>query len=147
MRLGEKVRVRFATPDDLDWLTADEAETDPKLQRAYRLSVELGRTVVAELEGGLIGCLRFDYFWDRVPCITVAYVTPREYQGQGVGRAMLGFVEDFLRGQGYRQLMSSSDTDAARSQAWHRKMGFKESGLLVGLDPRGTGELFFLKDL
>jgi L-amino acid N-acyltransferase YncA len=45
------------------------------------------------------------------------------------------------------RLMSSTDADNYISQNWHKKMGFKEIGMLNDLNTSGEGELFLLKQL
>ncbi len=71
----------------------------------------------------------------------------QEKRGQGVGRAMLRFLEEFLRENEFRVLMSSSQVNEPRAQEWHRKMGFQESGIVVGINKGGIGEVFFTKPL
>jgi L-amino acid N-acyltransferase YncA len=60
---------------------------------------------------------------------------------------LLRFVEQDLRAGGYRALYSSSQADEAAPQAWHRKSGFQECGIIEGINEGGIGEIFFRKDL
>ncbi len=86
--------------------------------------------------------------WSVLPHISSIFIDPNEYQGrQDVGSRMLSFLEEYLREQGCRKLVSSSEIIAPRSQAWHRKVGFKDIGTLAGLNDDGVGEVFFLKTL
>ena len=61
-----------------------------------------------------------------------------------VGKALLAFLEEYLRGCGQRML---SQVDEAAPQAWHRTVGFRECGLIAGINDGGVGELFFRKEL
>ena len=148
MKLGDRVEVRLATPADMEWL--DEMEVgkgDPQGREMLDLHISMDQVILAFLEGQAIGCLRFELLWSKLPYISLVFVHPDEHQGQGVGRRMLGFLEDSLRRRDYHSLMSSAQTDNPESQAWHRKMGFHEIGILYDINTDGTGEVFLLKTL
>ena len=137
----EEISVRFASPADLDFLQQRSHVPAKILKR----KVEWQEIVVAEWEGNLIGSLQFEYLWSLVPYIALIHVLP-EYQRQGVGRALLQFVETLLSEQGHRVLYSSSQVDESDPQAWHRHVGFEECGIIAGIN-KGVGELFFRKML
>jgi GNAT superfamily N-acetyltransferase len=139
--LIEEISVRFATPADLDFLQQRSHASAKILKR----KVEWQEIVVAEWKGNPIGSLQFEYLWSLVPYIALIYVLP-EYQRQGVGRALLHFVETVLREQGHRVLYSSSQVDESDPQAWHRQVGFEECGIIAGIN-KGVSELFFRKML
>jgi len=148
--LGERANVRFAAANDLEWILGMHApmlEKFPPMKRTIELAVQERQLVVSELDGQLIGCLRFEYLGGALPYIVMLFVSPDVYRGQGVGTAMLEFVEDHLRGLGHKLLLSSSETFEPRPQEWHRKRGFREAGILFGTNDSGAGELFFLKGL
>ena len=63
------------------------------------------------------------------------------------GRTLLAHVEAELTSRGHAALYSSSQADEPEPQAWHRRMGFDECGLIAGLNPGGVGEVFFRKTL
>lgn len=69
------------------------------------------------------------------------------YRRQGVGKALLQFLESYLRDGGHAALYSSSQADAPDPQAWHRHMGFVECGSINGINDGGGGEIFFRKRL
>lgn len=137
----EKLQVRFAVPDDLDFLQQGSNVAAHILQR----KVEWQEIVVAESNGILIGSTHLEYLWSSVPYVALIYVLP-EYQRQGAGKAMLYHLEVFLRDKGYSALYSSSQVDESEPQAWHRHMGFEECGVITGIN-EGIGELFFRKSL
>ncbi|MBN2465351.1 GNAT family N-acetyltransferase [candidate division WOR-3 bacterium] len=148
--LEEKVLVRFATADDLGWILKMHGKMLEKyapMRRAIELAVQERQLIVPELNGQVIGCLRFEYLGGAVPYIVMLFVHPDEYHDQGVGTAMLEFLQSHLRGLGHRLLLSSSETSEPRPQEWHRKRGFREAGILFGTNDTGAGELFFLKEL
>jgi GNAT superfamily N-acetyltransferase len=136
--------VRFATPDDLDWCL----EIDHTVSDAVFIQRKIGfdEVLIAEVSGRRTGYLRLEYLWSVVPYIGLIYVLDNARK-QGVGRAILSFLESYLRAQGHTFLLSSSQVDEPPPQAWHRHMGFVECGILTGINPGGVGEVFFRKPL
>ncbi len=134
--------VRFATRDDLDWLAAQDVIPAAIITR----KLAVNEMVIAEKGGERVGFVRLEYLWSMVPYIAMIRVIEAHRQ-QGVGRALLAFVESTLREQGHTVLMSSSQVDEPPPQAWHRHMGFEECGILNGINPGGVGEIFFRKAL
>jgi GNAT superfamily N-acetyltransferase len=135
--------VRPARVEDLDWYCTE----DPSVGReAIRRKVEAGEVFIAELEDRPVGHLRLDYLWSKTPFVALVRVLS-ECRAQGIGRALLAFVQARLRAAGRDTLYSSAMADAAQAQVWHRHMGFKECGTIQGINPGGVGEVFFVKRL
>ena len=136
--------VRFATMEDLPFLLAQEYAPEAMVRRR----VELGEVIVAEREGEVVGLLRFEWMWSEIPFIGLIRVEP-EHRKQGVGRAMLAFLEAHLLGRElhHKILMSSSEAMEPSAQSWHRHMGFVECGFIMGLNEGDVGEVFFQKTL
>jgi GNAT superfamily N-acetyltransferase len=135
-------RVRFATPGDVTWCVAhDDLPADVLLRK---IAVE--EILLAERDPGRVGFLRLEYLWSVVPYIGMIRVL-EPYRSQGVGRALLVFLEDYLRAHGHTVLLSSSQVNEPLPQAWHRHMGFVECGILTGINEGGVGEVFFRKAL
>jgi GNAT superfamily N-acetyltransferase len=139
--MTEGISVRFATRDDLDFVSRDGHVAAEVLRR----KIELGEVFVAERGGVTVGYVRLEYLWSVVPYIALISVVSGE-QRRGVGRSLLGFAEEFLRGRGHDLLYSSSQADEPEPQAWHRHVGFEECGHIAGIN-RGVGEIFFRKRL
>ena len=133
---------RFATLDDLDFVARDHYLPTEVVRR----KIEHQEVVVAERQGSPVGYARLEYLWSTVPYIALIWVLP-EHRRQGAGKAMLRYLEDYLRENGHEQLFSSSQVDEAEPQAWHRHMGFVECGLIGGINDSGVGEVFFRKRL
>jgi ribosomal protein S18 acetylase RimI-like enzyme len=136
------ISTRFAVPADLDFVRQDR-HLPPEV---VRRKIEGREVVVAELDGGPVGYLRLEYLWSKVPYVELIRVAP-EYRRRGVGRALLTSVEGFLRERGHAALYSSSQADEAEPQAWHRRVGFEECGIIAGINEGGVGEVFFRKRL
>jgi len=136
------IMVRFAIPDDLAWCAGFEHVPPVVIAR----KIGLGDILVAERAGQRVGYLRLEYLWSLVPYIALIWVLP-DSRRQGVGGALLAFLESTLRAHGHAVLMSSSQADEPPPQAWHRHMGFEECGFLAGINDGGVGEVFFRKAL
>lgn len=137
------ILVRFAVPEDLAWCTTRDYGIPPEI---IARKIGLNEILVAEVAGERAGYLRLEYLWSLVPYIALIGVV-EQHRRQGVGRAMLAFLEAHLRGTGCTILLSSSQVNEAEPQAWHRYMGFEECGLLTRINPGGVGEVFFRKAL
>ena len=137
----EETSIRLAAYADLDFL--QQRSNLPA--QVLRRKVEWQEVVVAERAGGLVGSLHLEYLWSSVPYVALIYVLPG-HRRQGVGRALLRFVETLLREQGHGALYSSSQADEPEPQAWHRRAGFEECGIIAGIN-KGVGEVFFRKRL
>ena len=134
--------IRFATVSDLDFICRGTRLTLAAAQR----KIEAQEIILAAYEGVLIGQVRLEYLWGRVPFLALISVLP-EHQRRGIGSALLRYLTDFLREQGHDMLYSSSMADEPAPQAWHRRMGFEECGFIAGINEGGVGEVFFRKQL
>lgn len=143
----EKINVRFARAEDVDWCMQTLAVGSKALMAQ---KAEDNEMIVAELDGVLVGVLELQYLWEGhglgVPYMSTIIVL-NQYQRQGVGRSMLRFFEDYLKDKGCEILLCSSQLDELPPQEWHRHMGFEECGILNGINEGGVGEVFFRKEL
>ena len=140
--MTEETLARFAALADLDFVAQDHYIPTQVLKR----KIEAQEVIVAERHGLPVGYLRLEYLWSAVPYIGLIWVVP-EHRRQGAGKAMLGYIGDFLRQKGHHQLLSSSQVDEPQPQAWHRHVGFEECGFIGGINNGGVGEVFFRKRL
>jgi N-acetylglutamate synthase-like GNAT family acetyltransferase len=142
---GELSRaVRFANRMDLDRCIALDHPT--MSAEVIKRKIEQREIIVAEKAGQLVGYLRFEYLWSLVPYIALIWVV-KDQRHQGIGSAVLRYLENVLRERGHTALYSSSQANEPEPQAWHRHAGFKECGFIVGINEGGIGEVFFHKDL
>jgi N-acetylglutamate synthase-like GNAT family acetyltransferase len=139
---GGIIQVRVADEDDLSFVGQDGYVATDVLQR----KIAAGEVFIAEQDGVAIGYLRLEFLWSKVPYIGLIRVLDG-WRRRGVGRALLRFVEQDLRADGYRALYSSSQADEAEPQTWHLQAGFEECGIIAGINEGGIGEIFFRKDL
>ena len=148
--MSEGIVIRFARVDDLDFAYQDGYITAKILKTKIEAQLALNPdriedVVIAEWNGKRVGYVRLEYLWSIVPYISLIRVLP-EYRRQGVGKALLRFIETFLRDAGHEALYSSSQADEPEPQAWHRHVGFEECGFIAGIND-GVGEVFFRKRL
>jgi GNAT superfamily N-acetyltransferase len=136
------VSVRFAEGQtDLAWCVGHDGWLDePELRR----KVQARELVVADLDGELVGLLRFDYLWSVLPHLAQVRVV-EHHRREGVSRALVTFVEQQARSRGIDKILSSTRPDKLGAQAWHRQIGFRECGSLQGFGPNGEPTIFFLK--
>jgi GNAT superfamily N-acetyltransferase len=136
--------VRFASPADLEACVALDQPQVPV--DVIKGKIERREILLAEGAGALAGYLRLEYLWSMVPFLGLIWVVEGQRR-QGVGKALLGTLEDFLRERGHGMLYSSSQADEPEPQAWHRHVGFEECGFIGGINEGGIGEVFFRRRL
>ncbi len=143
MSVIERVIVRFAGPEVLEWCVVEDVQVTEQVIRHKIINDEI---IIAELDGQPIGYLRIEYLWSNIPYIGVIFVID-DYRNEGIGGKILAFLEDYLRSRGHDVLYSSSQVNEPEAQAWHRSVGFLESGIISGINEGGIGEVFFRKSL
>ena len=105
-----------------------------------------GRIVLAEsAQGGVVGYVRWDYFWDTIPFRLTARVKP-DHQRRGVGRRLCERIEDTFRWSGCRFWLSSTEETNENSRRFHESIGFRPIGKLAELG-QDVPEIFYRKDI
>jgi len=143
MGITDQIEIRFAQQDDLNWCVDLDRQVGEEI---IKHKIEVSEIIVVELKGKLIGYLRLEYMWSKVPYMSLILLQ-KEHQGHGIGRAVLEYLETYLREKGYTVVLSSSQVDEPAPQAWHRAVGFEECGVIAGVNEKGVGEIFFRKSL
>ena len=139
--LAKGATIRFAVAADAEFLSRHVYVSEEVISR----KIALDEYIVAASADQLVGFLQLEYLWSLVPYIGLIRVLPG-YRRQGLGTAMLNFVERFLYEREFRSLYSSSQADEPDPQAWHRRVGFEECGVITGIND-GVDEVFFCKTL
>ena len=134
------ISVRHAQVADLEFVSQDGYASKEIIRR----KILEGEVFVTEKDDDLVAYLGLEYLWSNVPYISLIQVL-EPFRKQGIGRALLTFVEDALRAKGHSAIYSSSQADEPPPQAWHRHMGFQECGIIAGINEGGIGEVFFRK--
>ena len=138
----ERLTVRPATMDDLDFVAQDGHIPSEVV------AGKIGRdeVVLAERDGASVGYARIEFLWSTVPFLSLIWII-EPHRRQGVGRAILAHLESRFRAEGREALFSSSQADEPEPQAWHRRMGFEDCGVIDRINEGGIGEVFFRKVL
>jgi ribosomal protein S18 acetylase RimI-like enzyme len=134
------VTTRTASAADLPFLT--EVDTHIPPDRLAGLASE-GRVSVAEVDGEVVGLLRWGLFWDQVPFMNLLWVLP-EHRGRGVGTALVDAWEQARGSEGHHLVLTSTMSDE-RSQQLYRRLGYVDTGAL--LLPGEAAELILRKPL
>lgn len=122
-------------PFELTELTAFFAEHEPQAPR-FTLHVE------ERFAGALVVRLN----WMRGPYVHMLAVAP-EYQGRGLGTAVLSFVEGEAHRGGARNLWIAATDSNAGARRIYRRFGFVEAATLDGLVRDDRTEILMRKKL
>lgn len=134
------VSTRVASTSDLSLL--GEADNHVPADLLAQL-VSAGRVMVVELDGGVVGFLRWGLFWDQVPFMNLLWVLPSR-RGQGLGTALVEAWEGCQRTAGHDLVLTSTMSDE-RSQHLYRRLGYVDCGALFL--PNEPAELILRKAL
>jgi len=132
--------VRLAVTGDLDFIKQKSGLPRERLLQ----KIQRDEILILSVNDEPVGHLWFAFLWSEIPFIDLIYIK-QDYQKRGLSRVLLGFLEAYLQKSGYDVLYSSSQMDEPEPQAWHRHVGFKECGVITGLNDGGIGEVFFRK--
>lgn len=134
------LHIRAATAGDRDWLAEHDRHIAPEELSA---AIARGRILLAELEGEIIGWLRWNLFWDNTPFMNLLYLQLGERR-RGYGRQLVACWEQQMRRAGYDKVLTSTQSDE-EGQFFYRALGYTDAGCL--LLPGEVTELLFCKEL
>ncbi len=80
-------------------------------------------------DGKIIGILRFNLFWDKIPFCTLLHIDD-EFRGQGFGMQLMERWERDMKSDGYGMVMTSTQVDE-QAQHFYRRLGYKDAGGFV----------------
>ncbi|PLP61372.1 N-acetyltransferase [Mesorhizobium loti] len=126
-----------------DWLLAHDRHVS---EQWAKRSLSLGEYIIAEQQGEPVGFLRFSRFWGTIPFLDLIMVVP-DRQRSGIGTALFQHWEAAMQEEGATLLMTSSQSDEAEPQAWHRRNGFRDAGRISFGHLQSVPEVFLVKDL
>ncbi|MDE6356871.1 MAG: GNAT family N-acetyltransferase [Clostridia bacterium] len=113
--------------------------------KKYRRGETFGYSIIAE--GKEVGVMEYKDFWDGMPYLSLVRLE-ENYRGKGIGSRAIKFLEEQLRAQGAKALLTSTQSNE-RGQHFYRKLGFAESGCLIleNTPFKQPMEMFFIKVL
>ena len=134
------MEIRYAGPSDIEMISEyDEHLSKEELKNA----IALKRIILLFIDGRFEGWLRFNLFWDNIPFMNLLFIL-EEQRGRGYGRELVGFWEREMKAQGYRFVMTSTQSDE-EAQFFYRKLGYTDRGALVL--PDEPLEIIFYKNV
>ena len=134
------MEIRYAGPGDIEMVS----EYDMHVSREeLKNAAAMKRIILLFIDGEYAGWLRFNLFWDNIPFMNLLYIF-EEHRGKGYGRELVGFWEHEMAGQGFKFVMTSTQSDE-EAQFFYRKLGYTDRGALVL--PNEPLEIFFYKKL
>ena len=132
--------IRYADMRDFEVLKEYDRHIS---ERELKNVLPLKRVLVNYEADKFIGWLRFGLFWDSIPFMNMLYIL-EEHRGQGRGTELVEFWEAEMSRAGYRQVLTSTQSDE-QAQFFYRKLGYCECGAL--LLPKEPLEMIFIKEL
>jgi len=143
----KNLSVRYATLEDMDACQAFNQQMDCPDNLPDKIKRQ--EIIIAVLPAGIAGYMRMEMLWNALPFMSWLCIQEKR-RGQGIGTALLRFIEQELRIPRYRNptwLLSSSEATNLRSIEWHKKRGFIPCGYWEGTNTDGSNEMFFKKSL
>ena len=109
--------------------------------------IESGRCYLLRENAAPVGVLRYNYFWDTVPFVTLLFLE-ESARGKGYGTRAMARWEADMRAFGHPCVMTSAQADE-NAQRFYRRLGYRDAGcLLLDIPPLAQpAELFFIKAL
>jgi ribosomal protein S18 acetylase RimI-like enzyme len=91
---------------------------------------------VATIAGQSCGIISFypdrDYFTDHPRAYVDNLAVSQEFEGKGVGRALLGHVERWARAHGYREVVLDVFAGNQRAIAFYERQGYRPDHIRMG---------------
>jgi GNAT superfamily N-acetyltransferase len=102
-------------------------------EERVRAEAESGMFVVAEVDGRVVGAMRFQLedrlFWPDLDARDSAFVhrlaVKRAFAGQGISTALVEWAVDRARTLGKRYLRLDCDAERSRLRAFYERFGFR----------------------
>lgn len=135
------MEIRYAEAGDLEMI----AEYDTHIAKAeMENAIARKRIILLFIDGKYEGWLRFNLFWDNIPFMNLLFIISENQRGKGYGRKLVAFWEHEMAEQGYKFVMTSTQSDE-EAQFFYRKLGYTDRGALIL--PDEPLEIIFYKNL
>ncbi|MNH96459.1 Acetyltransferase (GNAT) family protein [compost metagenome] len=125
--MGElSVKIEFATEADYKYII----ERDKHIVEILVSSkIKENEILIIREDNRNIGWLRYGYFWDNTPFMNMIWID-EEYREQGIGKRVVMYWEELMRGKGFCLVMTSTLSNES-AQQFYRKIGYRDSGCLL----------------
>ena len=134
------MEIRYAKPSDLEMIS----EYDEHISKEeMKNSIAMKRIILLFIDDEYEGWLRFNLFWDNIPFMNMLFIS-EEQRGKGYGRKLVEFWEHEMAEQGYKFVMTSTQSDE-EGQFFYRRLGYEDKGAL--LLPKEPLEIILYKNV
>ena len=134
------MEIRYARSGDLEMIS----EYDMHISKEeLKNAIAMKRIILLFIDSEYEGSLRFNLFWDNIPFMNLLFIL-EEQRGKGFGRKMVEFWEHEMAKQGYKFVMTSTQSDE-EAQFFYRRLGYTDRGALVL--PDEPLEIIFYKNV
>jgi len=83
----EEINIRYAVNNDYLWL----AENDKHIsENNLKNKIETNEVYILEINGKIVGWLRYNLFWDNIPFMNMIYFID-EYRNIGLGKILCNY--------------------------------------------------------
>ena len=130
--------IRYAEMRDFEVIKRHDSHIS---EEELKNIIPLKRVIVMYQGESFAGWLRFGMFWENIPFMNMLYIL-EDFRGKGAGTALVRFWEEETSKSGYRQVLTSTQSNE-RAQFFYRKIGYTECGAL--LLPNEPLEMVFMK--
>lgn len=121
------MKIEYASEVDFEFILNNDKHVSKKLVRNKLKEKEV--IIAKNSDNEIIGWLRYNYSWDNTPFVNMLYLNER-YRSKGIGKELVGFWENEMRGLGYEMVMTSTLSNE-QAQHFYRKLGYKDAGSLL----------------
>ncbi|MHA1637748.1 MAG: GNAT family N-acetyltransferase [Candidatus Thorarchaeota archaeon] len=138
------IEVRLASEDDYEYCRKTEF---PQIKNhLLKQAIQNGWVYLVEINQLIVGYARLEFIWMTVPYLALIRIE-ENHQRKGAGTALTNRIFNDLKEQGHQKIYTSSEVMEPEPQEFHRKCGFIECGFIAGMNDKGIGEIFFVKNL
>ena len=120
------LELRFLKEDDHDFVMSLEHRVT---EESFRQRIAARNSFVLWEQGERVGLLSYFILWERIPFLN-HLILCESRRGKGLGTQAMALWEDFLRENGYRIAVLSTQVDE-RAQFLYRRLGYVDCGGLV----------------
>jgi N-acetylglutamate synthase-like GNAT family acetyltransferase len=133
-----KIEIRFAKLNEFRKCK----KLDPRLTASrFHSKAKEKEIVVAIQESEIVGYLRLEYIWLKIPYLSWIIVK-EDRRKTGIARDLVGFLKAFLKEKNLKFILSSYQNNAPHSKRWHSHLGFKACGRIQAINEDNSVELF-----
>ena len=133
------MEIRYAKSGDIEMIS----EYDMHISKEeLKNAIAMKRIILLFINGEYEGWLRFNLFWD-IPFMNLLFIL-EEQRGKGYGKKMVEFWECEMAKQGYKFVMTSTQSDE-EAQFFYRRLGYTDRGALIL--PDEPLEIIFYKNV